>query len=118
MPSTQFRSATPTAQFRSAPPTGKFAATPGTTHIHSGKPPSHHHKHHHHGHGHAFVTTGIVFPAYYPFYPYYPYYGYPPYYGPTAPPPGVWYYCPAYGAYYPYVSECPSGWQTVQPGHY
>ena len=57
------------------------------------------------------MTTGVVWPAYYPFYPYYPgqYY---------APPAAVWYYCPAYGAYFPYVSECPSGWQVVQPFNY
>ena len=121
MPSGQFRSGAPVAHTR--------AATPGTTHIHAGKPALHPHKqfhhqghkhHRHHGHGHGFVTTGIVFPGYYPFYPYYPYYpSYPaPYYGPPAPPPGVLYYCAAYGAYYPYVSECPSGWQMVQPGNY
>lgn len=69
---------------------------------------------------------------YYPYsYPYYPYY-YPGYYVPqvTVPssppeyiersrpepsttPSGVWYYCPDSNAYYPYVKECPSDWQTV-----
>ena len=28
---------------------------------------------------------------------------------------GYWYYCPDSGAYYPYVSECPGGWQRVPP---
>jgi hypothetical protein len=28
------------------------------------------------------------------------------------PQPAVWYYCQASGKYYPYVQECPSGWQT------
>jgi hypothetical protein len=28
-------------------------------------------------------------------------------------PAGVWYYCPDSKAYYPYVKECPGGWQTV-----
>jgi hypothetical protein len=26
---------------------------------------------------------------------------------------GDWYYCPASKGYYPYVNECPSGWQRV-----
>lgn len=26
-----------------------------------------------------------------------------------------WYYCNASRAYYPYVNECPSGWQKVSP---
>jgi len=26
---------------------------------------------------------------------------------------GDWYYCAASGAYYPYVAECPAGWQRV-----
>jgi hypothetical protein len=26
-----------------------------------------------------------------------------------------WYYCPASGAYYPYVKDCSGGWQLVQP---
>ncbi len=72
---------------------------------------------------------------YYPYYPaYYPAY-YPPYYGagyaagPTqyveqgnggqaAPAPesqGYWYYCADSRSYYPYVKECPSGWQRVAP---
>ncbi len=71
------------------------------------------------------------------YYPsYYPYYSYPYYYPysyapvvtvPTSPPEyieksepaedstpsGVWYYCPESKTYYPYVMECPGGWQTV-----
>ena len=27
--------------------------------------------------------------------------------------PPVWYYCDASKSYYPYVSECPTGWRTV-----
>jgi hypothetical protein len=70
-------------------------------------------------------------PWYYP-----PYYGYSPYYyppavaaGPTqyveqggaaaqAPAPaqqGYWYYCTGSKTYYPYVKECPGGWQRVAP---
>ena len=71
----------------------------------------------------------------YPYYPYYPYPYYPAYYPapvavpqqPTtyveqpAPqaqqqaPTGYWYYCADPGAYYPYIKECPAGWQRVAP---
>lgn len=30
------------------------------------------------------------------------------------PQPAVWYYCEASGKYFPYVQECPTGWQ-IQP---
>lgn len=70
------------------------------------------------------------FAYYYP-----PYYYYAPYYAapivvqqqPTvyveqpAPlvqpqqPAGYWYYCADARAYYPYVKECPGGWQRVSP---
>jgi hypothetical protein len=77
---------------------------------------------------------------YYPTYPYsYPYgYGYPyyPYYGgtvvvpsgpttyvergdqqaaPERPAQSWWYYCPESKTYYPYVKQCPGGWQKVEP---
>lgn len=34
---------------------------------------------------------------------------------PAAASPGWWYYCDASKGYYPYVRECPSGWQRVAP---
>jgi hypothetical protein len=85
------------------------------------------------------VTLGFPLygPAYYPG-PYYGYpgyaypapaYGYPPVVVAPAVPPvyveqevvrtapsqaqGDWYYCAASKAYYPYVAECPAGWQRV-----
>lgn len=91
------------------------------------------------------VGVGVVigaplgWPGYYypPYYGYPSYYGYPPYYGYPAPvvvessPPvyieqrsaapavapeqGYWYYCRKSKAYYPYVKECPGGWQRVAP---
>ena len=76
----------------------------------------------------VFVGVGIGGPYYYgaPYYyyprPYYdPYYYYPPpavVYAPPAvvvqqAPAAYWYYCPAARAYYPYVRECPTGWQAV-----
>lgn len=33
----------------------------------------------------------------------------------AAPEPGYWYYCSDAKAYYPYVKECPGGWQRVAP---
>jgi hypothetical protein len=86
----------------------------------------------HHG---SHVRFGVVVggplwygPAYYP-----PYY-YPPYYAapmPAAPPVYIeqgaaqpapaqspqayWYYCAEAKGYYPYVKECPGGWQRVLP---
>ena len=30
-----------------------------------------------------------------------------------AQPPVYWYYCPSYGAYYPYVPSCPEPWVPV-----
>lgn len=83
------------------------------------------------GRAHVGVMIGVPLyaPAYYP-----PYYYYPPYSPPvvierTAPPvyiqqqvapeqapaANVWYFCAAANAYYPYVKDCPGGWQQVQP---
>ena len=82
-----------------------------------------------HGHAHFGIVVG------YPWaYPYPPAYYYPPYYQPTVvvqPAPvyveqggltasapqeaSYWYYCNASKTYYPYVKECPAGWQKVAP---
>ncbi|MDD5331001.1 MAG: hypothetical protein PHX38_13440 [Sulfuricella sp.] len=32
-----------------------------------------------------------------------------------AQPPSSWYYCPGSKAYYPYVRQCPEGWERVSP---
>ena len=92
----------------------------------------------HYGGGHYRGSVGLYIGGpfwgpswYYPtpyYYPgYYPYY-YPPAVAvPSSPPvyierdqpadaseePDVWYYCPDSKTYYPYVRECPGGWQTV-----
>jgi hypothetical protein len=92
---------------------------------------------HHGGHSHFSFSFGVPLfgPAYYPYYapPYY----YPPYYPPAAMPAsppvyveqgstqpapapgpssdGWWYYCAESKTYYPYVKECPGGWQRVSP---
>jgi hypothetical protein len=34
---------------------------------------------------------------------------------PAPAPTNFWYYCGASKAYYPYVKECPGGWQKVLP---
>lgn len=33
----------------------------------------------------------------------------------TAPPQAYWHYCAETKGYYPYVKECPGGWQRVSP---
>jgi hypothetical protein len=90
----------------------------------------------HRGGPRVVLGIGIGVPFAYPYYypPYAPYY-YPPYYpSPVVvqqPPPvyveqpqaqpqpaqpqGYWYYCNDSRAYYPYVKECPGGWQRVAP---
>ena len=30
-------------------------------------------------------------------------------------PPGYWYYCNNPEGYYPYIQQCPNGWQQVEP---
>jgi hypothetical protein len=94
-----------------------------------------------HGYGRARVGVGFYFgvplggwgygyPGYgYPYYP--PYYSSYPVYAPSqpatyiqqdvqpapaaSPQQGYWYYCSDAQAYYPYVKECPGGWQRVSP---
>lgn len=80
--------------------------------------------HHFHRRPAVFVG-GFVYPPFF-YYPppayYYPppvYYTPPPTYIEQTPlEPGAqpyWYYCPESGAYYPYVRECPGGWDRVPP---
>jgi|SRR3954468_7140456 hypothetical protein len=80
-------------------------------------------------HHRAHVGVFIGGPVWYP-YPY-PYYAYPPtvvvreappttYIEQSTPDsgaqqPGYWYYCADSRAYYPYVKDCPAGWQKVAP---
>lgn len=83
------------------------------------------------GHG-GHVRFGVFIGA-----PIYPWWYYPPYYYyppavvtvPATPPTyverggsqaapgqqGYWYYCTESKTYYPYVKECPGGWQRVVP---
>ena len=71
--------------------------------------------------GGAFVAPLVAAPYYAAPYYYDPYYYAPPpvqYIEPPAPPApqaSYWYYCPGAGAYYPYVQQCPGGWQQVLP---
>lgn len=88
---------------------------------------------HHGGHYRSHVRFGVFIGA--PAFWYYP----PPYYYPpvvavpSSPPvyieqsetqaapaapeqsPAYWYYCADQKAYYPYVKQCPGGWQRVSP---
>jgi hypothetical protein len=74
--------------------------------------------------GGAHVGVFIGGPVWYP----YPYYAYPPTVIVREAPPtqyieqsgpeaeqGYWYYCAESKAYYPYVKDCPAGWQRVVP---
>ncbi len=91
---------------------------------------------HRHVHGGGHVRFGVVIGAPLFFPPYYPGYYPGPYYYPPAvvavpasPPVYVeqnapqaapeqanyWYYCADAKAYYPYVQQCPGGWQRVAP---
>ncbi|HCE09200.1 MAG TPA: hypothetical protein DEQ40_11480 [Oxalobacteraceae bacterium] len=86
---------------------------------------------HHHGHAHVGVVIGapLGWPWWYePSYPYY--YPYQPIIvdpGPTeyiergqpraadSDASNYWYYCQKPDGYYPYVKECPGGWERVTP---
>ncbi|HUJ88093.1 MAG TPA: hypothetical protein VLX30_14690 [Burkholderiales bacterium] len=88
-----------------------------------------------HGHVHFGLYFGMPVwgPGYYPapyYYPPAPYYYPPAVVVPSAPqtyveqgpaqgapeqPQGYWYYCADAKAYYPYVKQCPGGWQRVAP---
>lgn len=90
-----------------------------------------HRGHHHRGHVGAGVYLGIPWLGYSYAYPpyYYPPYAYAPVLVlPSAPPvyiekepvvetpaPAYWYFCGSPEGYYPYVKECPAGWQKVAP---
>ena len=63
-------------------------------------------------------------PLFWPYYPYsWPYYPPAVVVAPPAPPTYIeqgggdqyWYYCTGPQGYYPYVKECPAGWQQVAP---
>ena len=99
--------------------------------------------HGHGGHGGGHVGVGLYFGVPYPYgyypypypyaYPYaYPYGYYPPAVVAPAQPPvyveqgaapaqqapaegNFWYHCSKPEGYYPYIKECPGGWQRVTP---
>lgn len=92
-----------------------------------------HAQHRHGGRSHAHIGLHFGIPLAWPFWGYpYPYY-YPQYQPNVVVPSeptvyverpdaqsapeatGYWYYCTGSGAYYPYVRECPGGWQRVAP---
>ena len=85
--------------------------------------------HHHHGGGRLFLGFNLGVPLYAPYYyspapVYYPapvvvqqapqiYTERPDVAAAPAPQQNYWYYCAASRGYYPYVQECPSGWERV-----
>ena len=67
-----------------------------------------HGHHHYHGGGRVFIGGAFYgYPHYYP-------YGVPLY--APAPADPYWYYCRAANTYYPYVQNCPGGWERYLPG--
>lgn len=90
---------------------------------------------HGHGHPHGHVRFGVTIDPFWGWPWYYPPYYYPPVYPPldtvlstppvyveqgsvpdaSAAPGNYWYYCSDARSYYPYVKECPGGWQRVAP---
>lgn len=80
----------------------------------------------HHGgaRGRAHVGVFIGAPLFWPYYPQ-PYYYPPVVVVPSSPPVYIeqeplspqqyWYFCNSPQGYYPYVKQCPSGWQLVTP---
>lgn len=82
-----------------------------------------------HGRSHVWLGFNFGFPGWYPYSYYYyppPVYYYPPMVvQPPSPPvyvergdsvpegPGTWFYCRESNNYYPYVKQCPGGWQRV-----
>jgi len=89
--------------------------------------------HFHHAHARVGVSIGVPlgWPWWYEPYPYYyPYNSYQPIIvepgpteyiergqsqGPASPASNYWYYCHRPDGYYPYVKECPGGWERVTP---
>jgi hypothetical protein len=67
----------------------------------------------HERHGGRYGWWWIVGPDWY-FYDV-PIYPYPDSYFPPDEDSGWWYWCEAYQEYYPYVTDCPSGWERVLP---
>lgn len=61
----------------------------------------------------VFIAAPVYAPLFYPApsFTYLP----PPVYIEQAPTTAYWYFCPESNAYYPYVRECPGGWQPVLP---
>jgi hypothetical protein len=92
-------------------PRGGFHGSPHGGHGGHGSP--------HRGHG--FVGPRVVVPVWPYWNPYWDLYVPPP--SIVAPPPRVyveptpytWYYCANPQGYYPYVQQCPGGWQPVAP---
>ncbi|HXJ81334.1 MAG TPA: hypothetical protein VMS64_21985 [Candidatus Methylomirabilis sp.] len=96
-----------------APPPGGGRPTPPGGGGGPGHPPGWHGGPPQHGHGfHPGARGGVIIGAW----PWY-WWGYPsPLYTVPPPAPSYWYYCPAYGGYYPDVPSCPEPWVVVPAG--
>jgi hypothetical protein len=92
---------------------GSGRSSAGVSRGHSG-----HHHHRHHFHSRIFIGAPLFWGSYYG--PGYYYSPPPPVYIEQSPAPleqdsQYWYFCPSARSYYPYVGECPEGWQRVLP---
>lgn len=97
-----------------------WAATSGSALAQGGRSHAAHH-------GRARVGVFVNAPLFWPYYPGPYYYPYSPSFivMPSAPPVYIereqagtqqyWYFCSEPQGYYPYVSQCPAGWQQVLP---
>jgi len=89
-------------------------------------------RHHRHGGSGFFIESPYSQPSFYywPYYTFQPYYSSPTVIVPSTPPayieqgtapdtqslePNSWEYCSDPAGYYPYVQECPGGWQKTDP---
>lgn len=102
---------------------GHSGGRSGSAHS-SGSHSGHAHRSHGHGRAAVFVGGALFYPWPYS-YGFYPLWAYPEppmpvfyverFTGVPTPETGDWIYCPARGAWYPEVTECPEGWQRVIP---
>jgi hypothetical protein len=102
-------------------PRGGFHGSPHGGHGGHGGPHGGHGGHGGPHGGHGFIGPDVVVPIWPYWTPYWDLYVPPP--SIVAPPPRVyveptpytWYYCANPPGYYPFVQQCPGGWQPVAP---
>jgi len=111
---------------------GSIGAQPAPRERHGGEGHFNAPRHHHYGGTGFFIESPYSQPNFYywPYYTYQPYYSSPTIITPSSPPtyidqgtvlnpqslePNRWDYCPDPAGYYPYVQDCPGGWEKIEP---